>query len=118
MACATVRALANVKSSAMMPRQPSVPNFIEVIENQYKRSGGKGNSRIGSLASRAMFGSSERALQEIFAFLFFEVFDDLRDVLGTVAGADEGRVGSFNDDDMVDAEQCGEFAGNPDEVAV
>src|SRR5260370_37128229 len=31
LACATIRAFAKVKSSAMMPRQPSVPNLIAVI---------------------------------------------------------------------------------------
>ena len=50
--------------------------------------------------------------------MFFELFDDLRDVLCTVAGADEERVGSFNDNDIVDANQCGEFTRNRDEVAV
>src|ERR1700721_2744552 len=40
MACATVRALAKVKPSAMTSRQPSVPNLIAVIEGtrKYTRS--------------------------------------------------------------------------------
>jgi hypothetical protein len=32
-----VRAFAKVKSSAIMPRQPSVPNLIAVISAKYTR---------------------------------------------------------------------------------
>src|SRR4029077_15435588 len=46
--CATVRAFANVKSSAIMPRQPAGPNLIEEMKGQYKRSGGREEKgRIG-----------------------------------------------------------------------
>src|SRR5712664_3297464 len=37
MAWATMRAFAKVKSSAMTPRQPSVPKRIEVIAVEYTR---------------------------------------------------------------------------------
>ena len=45
---ATVRAYANVKSSAMMPRHPSVPNRISAITFEYNRYATHANNRIAA----------------------------------------------------------------------
>ena len=44
-------------------------------------------------------------LEEIAVARFLDGFDDLGDLLGAIAGADEERVGSFDDDEIVDAEK-------------
>src|SRR5271163_667500 len=54
MACATTRALANVKSSAITPRQPSVPNLMDAMTLNYTRCERLTNSRIGRIRSRAI----------------------------------------------------------------
>src|SRR6266851_9218689 len=92
MACATTRAFAKVKSSAMMPRQPSVPNLIPVIRcwGKYTRSNRSANGRIG-------------LLEEVFPALLFEPFHDLADVLGAVSRADEQSIGRFDDNEIAHA---------------
>src|SRR5882762_8982600 len=105
MACATMRAFAKVKSSAMTPRQPSVPNLIEdmcagksIREAIYSQ-----NSRIG-------------LLQEVFPALRFEPFHDFANVLGAVARADEQRVRRLNHDKITDADGGHEFRRTPQKI--
>src|SRR5438046_10266131 len=83
MACATVRAFAKVKSSAMTPRQPSVPNLIEDMGagKSIRDAKHSQNSRIG-------------LLEEVFPALRFEPFHDFSHILGTVAWTNQQRIGS------------------------
>src|SRR6266403_5574674 len=106
MDCATTRAFAKVKSSAMMPRQPSVPNLMESIyvDAKYTRGEQFANSRIG-------------LLQEVFPPLLFEPFHDFANVLGAFARANEQRVGRIHDDQVVHTDQGGNFSRARDEIA-
>src|SRR5882724_3384242 len=118
MACATMRAFAKVKSSAMMSRQPSVPNLIEDMKNQYKRSGGERNSRIGWKSKWIQQKADlDRPLQKILELLRLQEFNEFGDVLGAVAGDDEERVGGFDDDEVVDTDGGDEFRGAVEEIA-
>src|SRR6266849_10206381 len=103
-ACATVRAFAKVKSSAMTPRQPSVPNRIEVIAGEYTRCELFAKSRIG-------------LLEEVFPALLLEPLHEFGDVLGAVARADEQRVGSLDDDQVAHANRGHEFRRAPQIIA-
>src|ERR1700720_4404592 len=63
MAHATLRTFANVKSSAITPRHPSVPNLIVFTTQQYMRSGGRreaGLEENGSLPNPHRWRSRER----------------------------------------------------------
>src|SRR6267143_6435063 len=106
MACATMRAFANVKSSAITPRQPSVPNLIAVISRRgnYTRSDSFPNSRIG-------------LLEEIPPALFFKPFHDFADVLGAITWADEQRVECIHDDQVVHTDYSSIFSGAGDQIA-
>src|ERR1700686_2280217 len=97
MACATIRALANVKSSAMMPRQPSVPKAIGLIWIE--------DTRYDISAHRPDWLS----LQQILALLIFESFHDSADVLGALAGADQQGVGRLNHDEVANSDCRDEF---------
>src|SRR6266849_2582869 len=103
-ACATVRAFAKVKSSAMTPRQPSVPNRIEVIAGEYTRCELFAKSRIG-------------LLEEVFPALLLEPLHEFGHVLGTVAGANEQRIGRLDDDEITYADGGDELFGAVKEVA-
>ena len=98
MACATVRAFAKVKSSAMTPRQPSVPNLIEDMSagKSIRDAKHSQNSRIG-------------LLEEVFPALRFEPFHDFSHILGTVAWTNQQRIGSLNHDKITDADRGHEF---------
>src|SRR2546429_9367948 len=104
MAFATTRAFAKVKSSAMTPRQPSVPNRIEVIVGEYTRCELLANNRIG-------------LLEEIFLSLVFQPFHDFSDVLCTVARADKQRVGRLDDDQVAHTNRRHEFRWAPQKIA-
>src|SRR5216684_5172541 len=106
MACATTRAFAKVKSSAMMPRQPSVPNLISVIRcwGKYTRSNRSANGRIG-------------LLEEVFPPLLFEPFHDFADVLGAIARADEKGIGGFNHNEVTHANRGHKFRRAPQKIA-
>src|ERR1700722_7645071 len=119
MALATLRAFAKVKSSAMMARQPSVPNLIcagalgatdciccaVVIPPRSIREGGG--------AKRAAWAR----LQEVFEAALFEPFYDFGDVLRAVAGADQEGIGSFDDDEVAYTDGGDEFRGTPDKIS-
>src|SRR5208283_3526478 len=59
-----------------------------------------------------------RVLQKIPAPLFFQPFHDFADILGAIAGDDEQGVRCFDDNEVADANDRGEFSGNRDEVSV
>src|SRR6202790_2141811 len=99
MACATMRAFANVKSSAMMARQPSVPKRIELICIEY--------TRYDISAHRPDWLS----LQQILALLVFEPSHDSANILGALAGADQQGVGSLYHDEIAKADGRDEFRG-------
>src|SRR6266478_1942257 len=106
MLCATIRAFANVKSSAITARQPSVPNLIAVmiIAKSIRERDYSPNSRIG-------------LLEEVLPALLFKPFHDLADVLRAVARADEQRIGCIHDDQVVHPDQRGEFSRARDQIA-
>src|SRR6267154_787683 len=93
---ATIRAFANVKSSAMTARQPSVPNLIEGILSEYTRCELFANSRIG-------------LLEEAFLSLFFQPFHDFAHILRAVAGADQQRIGRLDNDEILNPYRRHEF---------
>src|ERR1700681_4827368 len=97
MACATIRAFANVKSSAMMPRQPSVPKRIELICIEYTRY---------DITAHRPDGLS---LQQILALLVFEPSHDSAHILGALAGADQQGVGNLYHDEITKADGRDEF---------
>src|ERR1700674_1245155 len=97
MACATMRALANVKSSAMMPRQPSVPKRIELIWIEYTRY------------DISAHGPDWLSLEQILALLIFEPFHDSADVLGALAGTNQQGVGRLYHDEIANADCRDEF---------
>src|SRR5580658_3886715 len=98
MALATMRALAKVKSSAMMPRQPSVPNLIAVM------SGGEKYTRSGIGAKQPDWP----ALEKILAPPLFEPFHYVAHLLGAVTGTDKESVGGFDNDEIAHANDSGE----------
>ena len=57
-------------------------------EQKYTRTASPANSRIGLPDS----------LKELYKLLLLKVFNDLGDILGSVAGANKQRVGSLHDD--------------------
>src|SRR5882672_11351240 len=80
---ATRRTLSNVKSSAMRPRQPSVPNLIGV-------------TRPGSLAMEFVKRSDQ-----FVQLLLVEVLHYLADVLRLITRGDEQSVVGFHHDQVV-----------------
>src|SRR5579859_2118531 len=56
-------------------------------------------------------------LEQVFALLRFEVFDDFGDVLSAVAGNDEERVGGFDDNEIIDADGGDEFRRAVEQIA-
>src|ERR1700753_3472463 len=81
----------------MMPRQPSVPNFITLMRES--------PSCISSYCVRSLFVMLRRRSDQVFAAAFVHGADDLRDVLRASSRGDEQRVFRFNDDEAVDAEK-------------
>ena len=71
MACATLRTFSYVKSSAITPRQPSVPNLI--------------SAAAFSDLSRFDNPAPVSALQQLLRLLFLEPFHDFADVLRALA---------------------------------
>ena len=59
-----------------------------------------------------------RPLQQIFAFIVFQPFHDLADVLRAVARANEQGVWRFHHDQVTDADGGYEFCGAPEEIAL
>src|SRR5579859_215119 len=98
---ATMRAFANVKSSAITPRQPSVPNLIAVIKQ------GKVYAKryIRQTAGLACL----RRLKKRLAAILFQPFHDFSDVLGAVARHDEQGVRSFDHDEVAHADGRDKF---------
>src|ERR1700676_2779540 len=117
MALATVRAFAKVKSSAMMARQPSVPNLIC----------GALRLGIGCRCGVILLGSireslnAKRAalacLQQVLAAALLEPFNDFADVLRAMAGADQQGVWSFDHDKIAYADSGDEFRWAPNKIA-
>src|SRR5437016_937616 len=101
---ATTRAFVKVKSSAITPRQPSVPNRIEVIAGEYTRCELFANSRIG-------------LLEEIFPSSVFQPFHDFSDLLRAAARADEQRIGRLDDDEVAHTNRRHEFRRAPQKIA-
>src|SRR6266849_2939557 len=97
MAYATLRTLSNVKSSAITPRHPSVPNFNPVIS-------------AATLNPPRL--SDQRPLS-----VLVQPFHDLADVLRAVPRANQQRVKRFDNDDVFHSDRCGEFPGAPEEIS-
>src|ERR1700732_4721603 len=130
MACATMRAFAKVKSSAITPRQPSVPKRMEVIEVKYTRRDPAGNrpdetkKQIPRYAREDQepahcWGATRRSrLQQIFALLFFEFFNNFADILGAFPGADQQGVRSVDDYEVTNADGRDVFRRAPQKVSL
>src|SRR5256885_14932467 len=106
MACATMRAFAKVKSSAITPRQPSVPNLIEDMcaGKSIREAINSKNSRIG-------------LLEKFLPALRFEPFHDFSYILGAVARADKQRIWCLNHHQITDADRGNEFGRAPEKIA-
>src|ERR1700730_2462761 len=104
MALATVRAFAKVKSSAMMTRQPSVPNLIcgaRFWAADCSRTVILPKSiREGRVAPRAALA----CLQQVLSAALFEPFHDFANVLRAMARADQQGVRSFDHDEVAYAD--------------
>src|ERR1700726_3695154 len=127
MACATMRAFAKVKSSAITPRQPSVPKRMEVIEVKYTRRDTVGNrpdetkkqilAALGNDQKPADCCGASR-LQQIFALLLFELFNNFADILGAFPGADQQGVRSLDDHEVANANGRDVFRRAPQKVSL
>src|ERR1700723_3387354 len=125
MARTTVRTLSKVKSSPMMARQPSVPNVILLTEEKYKRRAWWREAVMWErrLCGERQIGGSircswrvKRGLKQGFLFFLFEPFDDLGDVLGATARAEEDGVVGFDQNQIADAEGGDEFLRGPEKI--
>src|SRR5215472_14526632 len=85
MAPATRRTLSKVKSSAITPRHPSVPNLISVIPVLY---------RLGQLCP----------------LLLVEMFHNFSDILGAIECSNQQCVIGLNHDQVVDANDGNELS--------
>src|SRR5450432_2732059 len=88
MAAAAVRTFSKVKSSAMTPRQPSVPNLM-------------GLASLMALAA----DSSAFALYQVDTLDRRQALDHLPYILATVAGSHQDGVLGLNHHDVVDAHE-------------
>src|ERR1700719_272090 len=118
MAFATMRAFAKVKSSAMMARQPSVPNLI--CTGLSWATGCSCCTIIPPRSIREGPGAPRAALaclQQVLAATLFEPFHDLADLLRAMARAYQQCVRSFDHDEIADADSGNEFCGAPNKIA-
>src|SRR5438477_12983606 len=101
-----MRAFAKVKSSAITPRQPSVPNLIEDMcaGKSIREAINSKNSRIG-------------LLEKFLPALRFEPFHDFSYILGAVARADKQRIWCLNHHQITDADRGNEFGRAPEKIA-
>src|SRR5712692_511222 len=110
MACATLRTFSNVKSSAMTPRQPSVPNLMPVTFSIL----------VGAVGCRHTChgGTTRRYNLEQIAMLFpLEPFYDPAHFLGAITPAEEQGVRRLDNDEVVHADGRNEFLRAVDIVA-
>src|ERR1700730_7351347 len=102
MAKATLRTFSNVKSSAITPRQPSVPKRIVFT----------GNS-ICERATRA----KRRELEQFLQAMLLEPFHHAPHILCAFPGTDQKRIGSFHHNQIRDSYSGDELRGAPDEIS-
>src|SRR5580692_5848580 len=107
-----MRAFAKVKSSAIMSRQPSVPNLIAVIRDR-----GKYTRSDISAKQPHWTETAGNPLQQFGELSLFERLYDFGDVLRAVAGDDQKRVGSFYDNEVADADGGDEFRRAVEKIA-
>src|SRR5229473_3261327 len=98
MAYATLLTFSNVKSSAITPRHPSVPNFNSVIS-------------AATLNPRRL--SDQRPLS-----VFVQPFHNLADVLRAVPRANQQGVARFDDDDILHADRRYKLIRTPEEISI
>src|SRR2546430_14638893 len=92
MAAATRRTFSKVKSSAIMPRQPSVPNLISVGMRIQQDNN---NCGIAEVQNCGVDGACRRSNQ-VFALFLVQVLHHLADVLRALQCGDEQRVVGFH----------------------
>src|SRR5215469_12560292 len=114
---ATRRTLSKVKSSAMIPRHPSVPNLISF--------------RMGNAVSLCSFGLQFQGKRECGSqptctqpetrnwklcqpahFLFVKILHDLAHVLGVMTRCDQQRIGGFHDYQITHSDSGDKLAGS------
>src|SRR3954454_11719649 len=104
MAPPTRRTFSNVKSSAMMPRHPSVPNLIVFLRS----------SLVMSLQSSSVAGDSSHQLVQL---LFVQVLHHFADILRLRPCRNQECVFSFDDYQIVHPYNGYEFSRRVDVVA-
>src|SRR6266852_2203790 len=97
MAYATLRTFSNVKSSAITPRHPSVPNF---------------NSVISAATLNPFRLSDQRPLS-----VLVQPFHNLADVLRAVPRANQQGVARFDNDDVFHSDRRYKLIGTPEEIS-
>src|SRR6516162_3155365 len=112
MASATMRAFRTVKSSPIMPRQPSVPNLILSMHCEYTRSA----EAAKELHLHANCDALRKRLQEPRQLAAFERFNDLPDILGALAGTDQERVCGFHHHQITDSDGGDKLVRAPQEI--
>src|ERR1019366_1411088 len=100
MALPTRRTLSKVKSSAMMPRHPSVPNLICAAIN----------------LPWSKFAIYKAGLDQPLELLFVEVLDHFAHVLRMFARGDQQRIVGFDDDQVLHPHDCDELPLGVNEV--
>src|ERR1700761_5763180 len=123
MALATMRAFAKVKSSAMIARQPSVPNLMGVISFT-EAVGSVAGDCVGGVILRKVYAKEQSrkephwlALKQVFSAILLEPFHDFADVLGAMARANQQGVRRFDHHQVADSDGGDEFRRAPDEVS-
>src|SRR5450755_3661310 len=112
MAPATRRTLSKVKSSAIRPRQPSVPNLIWGIGRSLVVRRSRLVVRyslfvVGICESRTT--NSERRLHQFLQLLFIQMLYYLANVLRLIERSNQQSVFGFDNHQVADADQCNEF---------
>src|SRR5690349_15939546 len=98
MALPTRRTLSKVKSSAIMPRHPSVPNLICVA--------------IDSCFASVNSGGLHQPLH----LLLVEIFHNFADILRMLTRGDEQGIFRFDDDEIADPNRCDKLVLHVNEV--
>src|SRR5712692_3998533 len=98
MAYATLRTFSNVKSSAITPRHPSVPNF---------------NSVISAATLNPFRLSDQRPLS-----VLVQPFHNLADVLRAVPRANQQGVARFDNDDVFHSDRRYKLIRTPEEISI
>src|SRR5438477_1322367 len=116
-ASATMRAFANVKSSAIMPRHPSVPNVIGVISRSI-REGRKQKRAALARPTLQIFRPLQPQLQKLLNLLFFQPFHNFTYLLRSLSRANQQRFRCLPDHQIIHPDARHKSTWTVDIVAV